>query len=533
LAAGLTALSWMPTADLLPRIERFSLMRSWASNPPSHHLGIEWLMTLAAPNVLGTPQSGTWTAPANPHPAVIDDYGEVASGYAGVLALTFACASLLGPRRRPFWFFAALAILTLATIAEFPLWREALRSIPFAGVTLHQRLRILWNLSVCALGTLFLDQLRHGDSLPTLRRASAVIAGIIIFIWTVRGHRISDAVFGYENLLLPLAVLASFLVAAFLMPRFAAPVAAALALVELIAITRGYNPVAQPADIFPVTGAIQAMTRSKAAPYRIAALGWSFLPETPAYYGLEDVKTTNPVQDPRAMRMIRGYVRATGYDEIIQDVSEPFFDFLNVRFIYAPPGEPLRDPRFVTRYAGRDGYVFENTRVLPRYFLVQRFMVEPNFDWLIAKSKRIRDYSRDATATHLPPQVSRRAPELLRADSDGFVSSAGGTAHVRVYEANRTVLDVDSRGWSLLVSSDVDWVGWRAYWNGKREPTVTVNGAFVGCFIPPGRGEFQLIYRPDAFINGLRISVLSILLLIGAAVFRRVLLRPSAGPTAR
>ena len=105
-----------------------------------------------------------------------------------------------------------------------------------------------------------------------------------------------------------------------------------------------------------------------------------------------------------------------------------------------------------------------------------------------------------------------RASQLARSGL-----SAPGTVRVMRYEPNRTVLHVEHSGWSLLVSSEVDMPGWRAYWNGRREPTVTVNGAFLGCFIPPGPGTLQLLYRPDAFIHGLRISVAALIVLFMTA----------------
>lgn len=67
-AAALTAFWWMPTVVLLSRIERTAAMRSVATNPPDHHLGIEWLEPLVAPNIRGTVQTSTYTPPVHRHP---------------------------------------------------------------------------------------------------------------------------------------------------------------------------------------------------------------------------------------------------------------------------------------------------------------------------------------------------------------------------------------------------------------------------------------------------------------------------------
>jgi len=57
------------------------------------------------------------------------------------------------------------------------------------------------------------------------------------------------------------------------------------------------------------------------------------------------------------------------------------------------------------------------------------------------------------------------------------------------------VLDVDGDGWKLLVTSDVAWPGWNIDVNGQPQPLVTVNGAFIGCFLPPGHARVVLRYR--------------------------------------
>ena len=73
----------------------------------------------------------------------------------------------------------------------------------------------------------------------------------------------------------------------------------------------------------------------------------------------------------------------------------------------------------------------------------------------------------------------------------------------------------------LLASSDVHWRGWRAYWNGKRIPVVTVNGTFLGCFTPPGHGRLRFRYLPDEFVLGSRISIATLLVLLIAVAIAR------------
>jgi len=225
-AAALTAFVWMPTVALLPHISRTTLMRSEVTNPPNHNLGPEWTEILIAPNLLGTPQTATWRGPSTHHGAILEDYGEMASGYAGLITIALAVYAVLFVRRKEAWFFGTLAVLTFLTIAEVPGWREFLRLIPIAGLTLHQRLRVVWILGIVGLATLALD------AAPLRRNVTRVLVGlscVVVVVIYVIAKRAAPA----ACVLLLFAMAAAFGFAA--MPRPA--LATAVALIELLAVT--------------------------------------------------------------------------------------------------------------------------------------------------------------------------------------------------------------------------------------------------------------------------------------------------------
>lgn len=523
LAVGLTAFVWMPTASLLPRQARYQLMHNRETNPPNHGLSIEWLVTLVSPNALGTPMAGNYTPPPHTEGMMISDYGEVTSGYAGIITLALALIAIAtrGPHARQRWFFAALMLFAFLTIAEVPLWRELIRMIPLAGVTLHQRLRILWNLGACALAVLGVCDLASGRVTTRVRYGALGIVGfLLITVWFARAEYFPEA-YAWTQALVPIAALALFAVASE-RRLFPAVVATVVTFAELALLTRGYNPVAAPQDIFPSTPAIETLARvtRNGPPARIASIGWSFLPDTPSYYGLEDIKTTDPIQDARYMELMRGFLHVPPgeYDQVFTDPSEPFFDLLNIRYLYVPPDQKLADPRFRLIYRGKDGSVLENPRSLPRYFVVQRFVVQAEIPDVIPRLKAIRDFRTDAVVHDIPPSIAEQAPQLAHEQR-----SAPRDVRLRSYGARETKLDIsNAAAWSLVVSSDVDWPGWRAYWNGQRVPVVTVNGAFAGAFVPPGRGTLVFSYWPAAFVDGLRVSLFTLLLFVIALTLGRM-----------
>ena len=117
---------------------------------------------------------------------------------------------------------------------------------------------------------------------------------------------------------------------------------------------------------------------------------------------------------------------------------------------------------------------------------------------------------------HVPAGIREMNPTGLDAALAGRrVNTAGGS--VTSTSESECRLEVRSEGWNLLVTNFPAWHGWRAYWNDDRIPPVTVNGAFLGSFVPPGRGELWLRYRPREFDTGLRLGFLGLLVLLATA----------------
>jgi hypothetical protein len=446
-AIALTAIFWLPTLEILPHTMRYKAFGSLLNVVHSPSFG--WTRALLFPNALGTPQARNYHPPEPRSPGLLDDYGEVASGYAG--AVTFVCglAALFFSRERPAWFFAGTAVFALLTLTETPGWGWLLRHIPIVSLTMHQRLRFLWAISLVVLASILLDRLQ-----PRL-----------VYLLT------------------------------------------AATLIELVVTTWQYNPPANPADVYPATGAIAALGHGS-APHRIVAIGWSLVADTPGAFGLEDVKTTDPISSPEYLRFFHGYlgVDPGDYDQIVQKVDYSFFDFLNIERIYVPPDRTLDDPDFEIVYRGSDGTVLRNRKVLPRYFIVPKTIVEPSFGMTVARSKQIADFG--ATAL-----VDRPSP---------FHVGGAGDVQLLRYDPNGETLRVRSSG-GLLITSDVNWPGWTARFDGKELEVVTANGAFVACWLPSGEGTLRLEYRPRGYVIGRMISIVAMLLVIIAlsAIARR------------
>lgn len=154
----------------------------------------------------------------------------------------------------------------------------------------------------------------------------------------------------------------------------------------------------------------------------------------------------------------------------------------------------------------------------PPVFTVSHYRVQPEIGDVIPRLKPIADLGTEGIVHDVPPSIAADAPQLLHV-------RLSAPRLVRIREQTARELRIDAAaasGWSLLLTHEVDWPGWRGYWNGSRLPVVTVDGAFSGAFIPPEKGTLVLRYWPAAFIDGVRVSVCTLLVFVIALTFGRV-----------
>jgi uncharacterized membrane protein YfhO len=81
------------------------------------------------------------------------------------------------------------------------------------------------------------------------------------------------------------------------------------------------------------------------------------------------------------------------------------------------------------------------------------------------------------------------------------------------YGNNYVSGDVDAKKESVLFLSIPYSKGWAAYIDNKRVETFSTQLAYTGVFIPKGKHEIRLKYKPEGFKTGIIISLFSILLL--------------------
>jgi hypothetical protein len=185
----------------------------------------------------------------------------------------------------------------------------------------------------------------------------------------------------------------------------------------------------------------------------------------------------------------------------LEKLESPVLDLLNARYVIAAAkgAERLRAlPRY-RQVASLPGYeLFENTTVLPRFFLVHQVRAAGSLaEARAAIDRREIDFRQTALteeAIPLPP-------------------GGAGVDGVKVvgYEPNSVELEVSSRGAGLLVGSETHYPGWEAWVDEAPTEIHRVDLALRGVVVPEGTHRVRMEFRPGILWVGLGVSVATVM----------------------
>jgi hypothetical protein len=190
----------------------------------------------------------------------------------------------------------------------------------------------------------------------------------------------------------------------------------------------------------------------------------------------------------------------------ITDLTLPFLSFLGVRHAITPREmDPPDGWRLVAD--DRTSRLIENTHAIPRVFVPRRIRFIDSDPRTLEEMSAATDFTDEAwILTHETP------PQLVE----------NGSATLQVHRiGTRYEIDAVVHSPCRIVLSEAGWPGWRAYVDNRRVKIEQANRAFLSVYVPAGRHHLQVIYLPDAFVNGRAISIGTLSLLsVGLGVRR-------------
>jgi hypothetical protein len=449
---------------------------------------------------------------------------ESINGFAGVLGIASWFALLISAIRSRRWrsretFYLMASILVLGIILAWPVINPLFHLI--FGLAANARLRLLFCFLVALQTAAALDRAGKADRMPLLAGLLVVSAMLLYIMVTTafpsRGHR--DA--AMLAILPSLAVIAAalFAVAAKRWRDVATMILLVFVVSELWSVTRSWNPVRPMKDLYPKTPLIATLQRLRTPePFRIVGIGPNLFPNSSTMYGLEDIRAHDPMANGRYLGLLRIMARydIADYFSNWQDVETGLINFLNVKYVMAPPKSDLGDPdRYRLVYDGKDGRIFENRAVLPRFFWTPVVLLEFNGDRYIRRVLQEKDFSFQTIVKQLPVESDRMREDLLQPRPRG-----APVATVKILRARPTDfrLRVDAPRHSLVASSQPWWPGWKVEANGREVQPVMANGAFIAFTVRPGTSLVRVYYDPWTWKLGVGLFLATVLGLIAIGI---------------
>ena len=482
-----------PLAEARREISRPAAWERWQERT------VRWLTPVAAAHAFGD----LWEFWGDRN--VVEDQ----SGFAGAAPLLAAVAALvpLGRRRRfPHErFFAWTLAVSLALIAQPPGFDRLFLRLPIIGMTAvhqHHRLLLVVTFCVAVLAAAEVERWQRGEGRRTaVAVAALLLAGLIL--WAYLAHpspATGRMVTGWMQGGLAAQLAALGLAAALLLTRpraRRAGLAAGLAILfaaELLLAHRWANPPIPARTAYPLTPPVRFLQENLGT-WRMVGLGNCFLANLPLVYGLRDARIDNPSQ-PSIHALLTGPLNRNPMTPRFAKPKHPVYDLLGVRYVMTRAGVKLPF-RLVFRHP--QAWIWERPRALPPLFLPRRARIVRNEVW--------------------PQWVQRNTDFSARAL---VASSPGRQRHWR----SRPVVPsrVDLISWQdariraradlgeprLLATSILQDGHWHLLVDGRKAPTTLANGPLVAAWLPAGRHDLELLYRPWRLFLGCALAALAL-----------------------
>jgi len=161
-------------------------------------------------------------------------------------------------------------------------------------------------------------------------------------------------------------------------------------------------------------------------------------------------------------------------------------------------------------YNNQGWKVYENKNVLPRIFLAS------SYEYFSTSSDFEKTFFNPNFNPHKTVLLEKKLPATLAKDENSKLV-------LNSYRPNKITVSTFTKGNKLLFLSDAYFPGWKAYIDNKETLIYRADYAFRAIVVPTGVHSIIFSYFPLSFSLGLKISILSIVILaIGLLLSKKV-----------
>ena len=431
----------------------------------------------------------------------------------GSIVLALAVFAMVRARSADAWVLAGLAVFGLLMRAGWIPLARIMQKVPLFDIAFNERLAFAASFAIACLAAIgaqaILSRARDRSAAITFTVMLAVLAAGTV--WILRTGWVAPSFERYGDFKIAAEIGCLSLAALLLVTRLprstVIPVLLGLILVQRTASEAGVYPLLRNEAAYPPLALLEPL-KSTPGPFRTIGAWANLMPGSGAFYELEDVRGYQAMTNLRYFETLPLWCRRVPvFFNHVDDLTDPFLSFLNVRFAIATRGYPAPDGWRVVA-ADRGATLLENTRVLPRAFI-------PSTVEVGVFASETLDAMRDVT--------DFRAKAWLQMPGTDRHERTNGPGTVKVERApNGYNLEAEMQGDGWIVVSTVAWPGWRAYVDGRRVRIHIANHAFLSVFVPRGTHKIRMTYLPETFVIGKWISFATLAGVLAWALTRRV-----------
>lgn len=198
-------------------------------------------------------------------------------------------------------------------------------------------------------------------------------------------------------------------------------------------------------------------------------------------------------------------------------------DLLNTTFLISYPNLATSLPEAPTSttqpsvfwnpvYENREAVVWRNSRAMPRAWLVTEAELVDSETAL----RRIRGETTEPFDPRRTALVEAEMPAL-----PGGLPPSDSSATITTYEPNRLVIETNATSNTVLVVSEIFFPGWEVTVDGKPGRILVTDYLLRGVPLPAGQHRVEMRYAAPAARTGAIISVITLGLLGGLALYSR------------
>ncbi len=229
-------------------------------------------------------------------------------------------------------------------------------------------------------------------------------------------------------------------------------------------------------------------------PYKIEYLLRGIL----SYHSVSTVIQDSPLALRRFSEVLGAIDNKDPYEFSIEfkpltNYNSPLLNLLNVKYFITE--EPLNSQALKLIYK-KDLLIYENTRVIPRAFIVHNFK-------LIPVKKEILAYLRSPEFKPLQEVILENDPNI---EMKKGVPIDDSRVTITRYEPSEVTIDAETMSNGFLVLSDTNYPGWKVFVDGKKEKVYQADYLLRAVYVPAGRHTVRFVFESLSFKIGASIS---------------------------